>query len=153
MRQSLNRNSTPQEDDAPLPAEPPTADDVSEADLVGDRWAGEGGAVPAQGMAPGLDPEHAESGLPLLPPAAIDSFLSRWSDVQVGFVEDPAKAVQAAESLVGEIVDALGASMRQRQEALGVGRGNGDPGTEELRHTIRRYRSFIRILLPRQNAR
>jgi len=132
---------------------PPVEADVVSAPEPGDRWVGEGGAVPPEGHAPRPDPDSAEAGLPLIAPDEIDSFLARWSDLQVGFVNDPGAAVRAAESLVSEIVQALTSAATQRMDGIAPNRGSGEPTTEDLRHAIRRYRSLIGVLIPKQTVR
>jgi hypothetical protein len=68
--------------------------------------------------------------------------------VQIGFVDDPQRAVQQADELVADVMKNLAArfaDQRARLEA-GLGRG-GDADTEGLRMALHEYRSFFQRLL------
>ena len=86
---------------------------------------------------------------PLLSGEAEQAFLSRWAEIQVGFVEDPARSVSDADSLIDEIAAALLSSFQARKTDLAAGWQEGSPGTEELRLALRRYRAFIGVILPK----
>ncbi len=86
---------------------------------------------------------------PLLTDEEEQGFLSRWAEIQVGFVEDPAKSVQDADGLIDEVATALLESFRVRRNDLAAAWKNGSPGTEELRLALRRYRAFIGVILPK----
>jgi hypothetical protein len=104
------------------------------------------GAVTETSMEATSDPVVRE---PLLTDAAEQTFLSRWAEIQVGFVEDPAQSVQDADGLIGEIATALLESFRARRTDLAADWRDGSPGTEELRLALRRYRAFIGVVLPK----
>ena len=75
-------------------------------------------------------------------------FRGRWSDIQAGFVDEPRRAVEQADSLVAEAMQRLAqvfADERTRLEQQ-WDRG-GETNTEELRLALRRYRSFFDRLL------
>ena len=86
--------------------------------------------------------------LPLLEQAQSDAFLSRWSDVQARFVDDPQGAVRDGDSLVAELMQELAASFARHKDGLEQQwRSGGEPGTEELRLALQQYRSFFQRLL------
>jgi hypothetical protein len=85
----------------------------------------------------------------LLAPAALNEYLDRWSDVQIGFVRDPHKAVAEADALVGEIADAFQKAVDDRRSRLAAVRHDEAAGTEDLRTALLGYRDFVRTLLPR----
>jgi hypothetical protein len=72
------------------------------------------------------------------------SFRSRWSSVQVGFVDDPRRAVDEAEQLVTDVVADLVDGFRQHRQRLEAGR---DGSTDEMRMVFQRYRDFFDRLL------
>jgi hypothetical protein len=86
---------------------------------------------------------------PLLSGETEQAFLSRWAEIQVGFVEDPAESVRDADRLVDEIAATLLSSLQARRIDLAVDWQRGSPGTEELRLALRRYRDFIGVILPK----
>jgi hypothetical protein len=74
-----------------------------------------------------------------------DAFRSRWESVQIGFVDDPRRAVQDAQELLSSVVDELIDGFRRNlDESLA---DNGDRSTDQLRHTFRRYRVLFERLL------
>ncbi|HEX8026181.1 MAG TPA: hypothetical protein VF484_08250 [Candidatus Limnocylindrales bacterium] len=79
---------------------------------------------------------------------ASQGYKDRWLVIQTEFVDNPKAAVEKAEGLVGEVMQALTDSFaRQRRELeSGLARGD-DASTEDLRQSIRRYRSFFNRLL------
>ena len=94
---------------------------------------------------PGVgDQPHAQ----LLEDHELQSILVRWKDIQAEFVDEPRKAVQDADALVAELMQRLAqmfASEREQLESRWA--GGDDVSTEELRHGLRRYRSFFERLL------
>jgi hypothetical protein len=90
------------------------------------------------------DQPHA----PLLEDHELQSILVRWKDIQAEFVDEPRKAVQDADALVAELMQRLAqmfASEREQLESRWA--GGDDVSTEDLRHGLRRYRSFFERLL------
>ena len=136
----------------------------------GNRWAGDR-PVPTAGQA--LEPapdepggvvvvaepdapveQAAAAGLPvvrepLLDPDKQQDFLSRWSDVQVGFVDDPIGAVRDADALLSEIAAAYSSAFQARRTDLGSWQDDEKPDTESLRLALQRYRSFLGVILPK----
>jgi hypothetical protein len=83
---------------------------------------------------------------PAAPPAA-DSARpgTRWPEIQAMFVDDPRSCLELAAGLVDDSVEALVASVRAQQQSLlhTWQRGQSDdPGTEEIRTAVQRYRIF-----------
>lgn len=72
----------------------------------------------------------------------------RWDDIQAGFVDEPRKAVQDADSLVAETMQQLANMFARERNGLEQQWGRGDDvSTEDLRIAFRRYRSFFKRLL------
>jgi hypothetical protein len=85
---------------------------------------------------------------PLFPTGEADSFRSRWTDVQTGFVDEPRHAVEQADSLVAEMMKRLAQVFADERGKLEEQWSRGDDiGTEDLRQALRRYRSFFDRLL------
>ncbi|MEV1293558.1 hypothetical protein [Pseudonocardia sp. NPDC049635] len=94
-------------------------------------------------------------------------YRGRWTQVQQGFVDDPATAVREADRLVAEVMSARGYPVEdfeqqaedlsvaypvltQRfREARGISREHaaGRAGTEDLRHAVTSYRALVDALL------
>jgi len=72
----------------------------------------------------------------------------RWSDIQAGFVDEPRKAVELADSLVAETMQRLAQTFASARQSLEHQWDRGeDVTTEDLRVTLQRYRSFFDRLL------
>jgi hypothetical protein len=85
------------------------------------------------GATDGYDPIFAE--------ADVKDIRERWHDIQVGFVDDPAGAVQRARDLNDEMVTSLAAALDARKRELEQSTANGD--TEGLRQALRHYRHIL----------
>jgi hypothetical protein len=86
--------------------------------------------------------------VPLFSQSDLTEFESQWSDLQIGFVDDPRRAVAEADKLVAAVTQRIAdgfASERARLEKQ-WDRGQ-DVTTEEMRITMQRYRSFFGRLL------
>jgi hypothetical protein len=106
-----------------------------------------------------MEPESEQAAVaaPTAPHAGGDALLtaeaesdmrSRWTAIQVSFVEDPRTSVEDADALVQEIATAFMASFRERTGELAAAWQHGEPDTEQLRLALRQYRSFIGVVLP-----
>jgi hypothetical protein len=86
----------------------------------------------------------------LLAPEAESDLLSRWTEIQISFVEDPRASVQEADALVEQIATTVLASIQERRSQLAAvwQWQHGQPDTEQLRLALRQYRSFIAAVLP-----
>ena len=102
---------------------------------------------PGDSGAPTPQEEPARD-LPLLEPGQGEVFLSRWSEVQARFVDDPQAAVRDGDSIVAEVLQALAARFAAHKDGLEqAGRGGGEADTEQLRLVLQSYRSFFQRLL------
>jgi hypothetical protein len=104
--------------------------------------AGNGGsALPSPGA-------EQEPNVPLFVQSDTQDFRQRWERIQIGFVDEPRKAVQQADELVATAMKKLAvifAAERGRLEEEWNEREN--VSTEDLRLALRRYRSFFDRLL------
>ena len=76
-----------------------------------------------------------------------EEFLSRWTGIQMSFVEDPSAAVEDADTLVREITAALVAALEQRSDSL-ASEARAATDTEQQRLALRQYRAYLGTLLP-----
>ena len=84
----------------------------------------------------------------LFHPEAAQDFRSRWDSVQIGFVDDPRRAVQQADELVAQVMRSLAESFAAQRAQIESELGQGEQGsTEAMRVALRRYRSFFQRLL------
>jgi len=84
----------------------------------------------------------------LLESDIVGNFRTRWDDIQAGFVDEPRRAVEQANSLVTDAIQRIAQSFdneRGRLEAQWD--RDGDVSTEDLRLALQRYRSFFSRLL------
>ena len=77
-----------------------------------------------------------------------DDLRRRWEAIQVGFVDQPRRAVEQADALVDEViqglVDTVGSQRRRLEEQWS---GGDEVSTEDLRLALQHYRSFFDRLL------
>ena len=85
---------------------------------------------------------------PLFENDEAEKFRSHWLDIQSRFVDDPAAAVKEADELVANVIKSITRSFADRRIALeGQWNSQDNTSTEDLRVTIKRYRSFFDRLL------
>ncbi len=85
---------------------------------------------------------------PLFPADDATELRGRWDSIQAGFVDEPRKAVEAADSLVAAAMKRLAETFANERAALEAQWDRGDDvSTEDLRVALRRYRSFFGRLL------
>jgi len=99
----------------------------------------------ARGDAPLVEEVHEPAGLASA--GDQERFVTRWQEIQAGFVDEPRRAVQDADALVVDMMDRLArmlASEREQLESLGE---TGKVSTEDLRQGLRRYRALFERLL------
>jgi hypothetical protein len=104
--------------------------------------------VAANGATPKTARGGQEPNLPLFAPSDSQDLHSRWEKIQIGFVDEPRKAVELADELVASAIKRLAevfAAERQKLEAEWDKTDN--VSTEDLRIALRRYRSFFDRLL------
>lgn len=87
------------------------------------------------------DPER------LVPADRAAEYGRRWNEVKGSFVDEPRRAVGAADVLVGELLDDLERLFREQRSRLEQGLDTDQASTEDLRVALRRYRSFFDRLL------
>jgi hypothetical protein len=89
-----------------------------------------------------------EQAAPLFSPEESKDFRVRWDVIQAGFVDEPRRVVEQADSLVAVAMKRLAEMFAAERTKL---EGQGDRGdnvsTEDLRLALRRYRSFFGRLL------
>jgi len=119
-----------------------TADLVARADRPNDRVDERVAyAVPAG------RPED-EAPVDLFATDAAGDFRARWDAVQIGFVDDPARAVRQADELVAQVMSSLAETFAaQRSELEQYVTSDETASTERMRVALRRYRSFFQRLL------
>jgi hypothetical protein len=84
----------------------------------------------------------------LLESHEMQRILGQWKDIQAAFVDEPRKSVQDADALVAELMQRLTQTFASEREQLeSQWAGGDDVSTEELRRSLRRYRSFFERLL------
>jgi hypothetical protein len=80
----------------------------------------------------------------LLDTREMQPILGQWKDIQAEFVDEPRKAVQDADALVGEVMQRLAQTFATEREQLEAQWADGeDVSTEDLRRSLRRYRNFV----------
>jgi hypothetical protein len=107
--------------------------------------AGDAAASPGKpgGLAAGREPRAR-----LLEGDELQSIVVRWKEIQAHFVDEPRTAVQQADALVAGLMQQLAAMFaRERAELEQRWTGGNEVSTEELRQSLRRYRSFFERLL------
>jgi hypothetical protein len=123
-------------DEGRVPAAPVTVAGRS----VPASQAGVGGTATAMAKEP-------ESG-PLFSPEEAGNLRTKWDAIQVGFVDEPRRAVEDADSLVAMAMKRLAEQFAEERSRLeGQWDRGGDVSTEDLRIALRRYRSFFGRLL------
>ena len=89
-----------------------------------------------------------EAPAPLFPPEATEGYRARWSGIQTGFVDEPRKAVEEADTLVAEVMKELAEAFAGERRQLEAQWERAEHvSTEDLRQAMRRYRSFFERLL------
>jgi len=97
-------------------------------------------------------PQPAEQAAPqpvqLLATDEAQNLRSRWDAIQTGFVDEPRRAVEQADSLVAEVMQRLAQIFADERSTLEGQWSRGDNvSTEDLRVALQRYRSFFDRLL------
>jgi hypothetical protein len=78
----------------------------------------------------------------------LQSFRSRWDEVQGRFVDEPRESVQKADDLVSDLVDRLTSGFAETRSGLEDQWNKGEEAsTEDLRVALTRYRAFFYRLL------
>jgi len=91
--------------------------------------------------------KEAASG-PLFADTESHDFRSKWDQIQIGFVDEPRKAVQDADALVAQTMKRLAEIFSDERKKMETQWDRGDDvSTEDLRMALHRYRSFFNRLL------
>jgi len=125
----------------------------TDAVLTTAALAGVGGHTAAVGVsdagaATGQIPD--QSVVPLFSSDETKDFRARWDAIQVGFVDEPRRAVEQADSLVAGAMKRLAEIFADERTKLERqwDRGNtASTATEDLRLALCRYRSFFGRIL------
>jgi hypothetical protein len=139
-------------------------EDASPLDDSDDPWIGgnedsvpevtrdyPGRPIPNQAKAMGSDgrsagPRGVASGTSLV--GEPEALRRQWESVQVGFVDDPKRAVEDAEQLVAVVAAELVDNFRlQRQRLEATWSEDTDGSLNDLRQAFQRYRDFFERLL------
>jgi len=89
-----------------------------------------------------------EALVPLFPSEMAGEFRSQWDAIQSSFVDDPRDAVKRGDELVAQVIKSLAESFASERARLeGQLEDQSDGSTEDLRLSLRRYRSFFERLL------
>jgi len=106
------------------------------------RWQ-PGDPTPTRGRQP--EPARtAPSPAPLFSESETGEFRSRWSTIQAGFVDEPRRTVEDADTLVAEVMQRLAEGFANERSGLEKQWDHGDSvSTEDLRMALQRYRSFF----------
>jgi hypothetical protein len=118
---------------------------ISTADLAGKDGPviGRGDAGASQDQSSSEEPTE-----PLFPAEDAAELRGRWDSIQAGFVDEPRKAVESADSLVAVAMKRLAETFANERAGLEAQWDRGeDVSTEDLRVALRRYRSFFGRLL------
>jgi enoyl-CoA hydratase/carnithine racemase len=89
-----------------------------------------------------------EKPTPLFADDELTGYRARWSGIQTGFVDEPRKAVEEADTLVAELMARLADGFAEERRRLESQWEKTEKiSTEDLRLAMRRYRSFFERLL------
>src|ERR671918_1604062 len=108
--------------------------------------------VESPGVVERTETQRAEAGFaPLLPNHEVDQFWAEWNAIQAKFVDNPETSVEAADSLVAQVMKRLAEVFSEEREQLeSQWRQGEEVSTENLRVALQRYRSFFNRLLSLQ---
>lgn len=122
----------------------PPAEDKSD-ETAGNVRRMERSASPEGGGRSGAAEERPAA---LLPANEGTEFRHRWDTIQTGFVDEPRRAVEDADSLVAQTMKRVAEVFAQERSNLERQWSQGqDVSTEDLRVAMKRYRSFFDRLL------
>ena len=100
----------------------------------------------AAGVASGMRPGEAAPIGVVAPHAASAAdpadVAERWQRIQIGFIDDPRGAADAARAMVAEAIEARIEALREQQRALDGWESHERPDTEVLRAAVRGYRDL-----------
>ena len=92
--------------------------------------------------------QEDEKFAPLFESDEAEQFRTQWLEIQSRFVDDPSVSVKDADELVASIIKNITRNFADKRMALETQWKSGDDvSTEDLRVTMKRYRSFFDRLL------
>ncbi len=126
--------------------------DLTTADLAAarQRTAADAARGASQGTAvvPVAAPAMSQETGPLFSGSEANELRGKWDAIQVGFVDEPRRAVQQADNLVAGTMKRLAEIFAEERDKLEKQWDTGENvSTEDLRVALRRYRSFFSRLL------
>jgi hypothetical protein len=120
-----------------------TEERIQTGDLVGDD-----ANAPIARDEPETGEERTDRLEPLFDKGREQELRERWHGLQARFVDEPRDTVSEADALVAELLRDLAQSFDTARSKLeGQWSSGEDVSTEELRLTLKRYRSFFERLL------
>jgi hypothetical protein len=97
---------------------------------------------------PDTSADSEDEASPLFASESYDALWRRWDAIQRGFVDEPRRAVEEADSLVAETMKHLAETFSQARANLEQQWGRGDDvSTEDVRVALRGYCLFFKRLL------
>jgi hypothetical protein len=100
------------------------------------------------GTGTAVAPAHEEEKVALFVGNESNELRARWDSIQVGFVDEPRKAVEEADALVSATIKRLAEIFADEHQKLErEWDRSANISTEDLRVALRRYRSFFARLL------
>jgi hypothetical protein len=114
------------------------------------RFTGDVARSASQGtaMVPVAAPAAAQETGPLFSGSEANELRGKWDAIQVGFVDEPRRAVEQADNLVAGTMKRLAEIFAEERGKLESHWDKGENvSTEDLRLALRRYRSFFSRLL------
>ena len=89
----------------------------------------------------------------LLRENVVENLRDQWTNVQVGFVDEPQAAVRQADELVAVAMKRLAEGFTEQRNTLEhQWSGGKEVSTEDLHIALRKYRAFFERLLAMQAA-
>jgi len=144
--QSRAADPNPPEKVADRPVTGDTASRTLVAPPPGDPRAANVTSQPGTAAATARAPEEERAAL--FAADESNNLRARWDSIQVGFVDEPRKAVQEADALVSTTIKRLSEIFaNERQNLEQQWDRNENASTEDFRVALRRYRSFFSRLL------
>ncbi len=104
--------------------------------------------VKSQEAATPRETAEASAPVPLFSESEMGDFRSQWGKIQTAFVDEPRRSVENADKLVAAVMQKIAEGFANERARLEKQWDRGDNvSTEDLRVTLRRYRSFFDRLL------
>lgn len=116
-----------------------------DADLIDTESAAVAG--PAAEMMPGDVDASMTPMAVVIPAAEADRLRDRWQQLQLRFIDNPRDTAGEAQTLVGEVVQALTTALNSQRDTLDDWQGSAGEDTEIFRAAVMRYRDFFERLL------